>query len=181
MIDQIVVDRLLQKGQLTPDALAKAEEMRAEQGGSLTRLLVSTDAITENQLLSVMAEQLGIPTEEEIDHEEIETELIESLPINFAKHHKVLPLWRRGESVIVAIADPLDTTALDDVRGVIGEPVSPLVVPGDTIVALINRVYDRKAADNDLAGEDTDEGDDLTDLIDVDDDAPIIRWVNSLF
>ena len=181
MIDQAVVDRLLQKGQLSPDALAKAEEMRAEQGGSLTRLLVSTDAITESQLLAVMADQLGIPTEAEINHEDIEPELIEDLPINFAKTHKVLPLWHRDESVVVAIANPLDTTALDDVRGVLGEPVSPVVVPSDTIVALINQVYDRKATDNDLAGEDTVEGDELTDLIDVDDDAPIIRWVNSLF
>jgi general secretion pathway protein E len=181
MIEHIVVDRLLQKGHLAPDALAKVEAMRAEQGGSLSRLLVATNAISEDQLLAAMAEQLGLPTADKIDPEKIETELLEGLPIAFTKQHKVLPLWRQDGEVVVALANPLDTSALDDLRSMLGQPVSALIVPGETIISAINRVYDRKAADNDLAGDEGKEEDELADLIDVDDDAPIIRWVNSLF
>lgn len=181
MIEQIVVDSLMRKGQLDPEALARAEALCAEQGGSITSVLISTNAVTEDQLLAATAEHLGYPIQESIDPDEIETELIQDLPIAFVKQHRTLPLRTDDGMIVVAIADPLDTTALDDVRTLLGTQVSPVVVPGEAIVGAINRVYDRKAADNDLAGDEGREEDELTDLIDVDDDAPIIRWVNSLF
>jgi len=181
MIEQVVVERLVRKGVLAPDTLARAEEMRAEQGGSITRLLVATAAVTEDQVLAAMAEHLGFPTQDDIDAESIEPDLIQGLPINFVKQHRLLPLRRKGSEIVVAVADPLDTTGLDDTRSVLGQVLSPVVVPGEKIIAAINRVYDRKAADDDLAGDEKGEEDELADLIDVDDDAPIIRWVNSLF
>ena len=181
MIERGVIEHLLERGQLTRDELAQAEAVHAEQGGSLTRLLVATTEVTEDQLLAATAERLGIPVAEDVDAERIEDELLSDLPINFAKQHRVLPMWRSGEEVVIALADPLDTAAIDDVRTLLGSQIAPVVVPGEKIVDAINRVYDRKGADDEL-GEGTEvEEDGLADLIDVDDDAPIIRWVNSLF
>jgi general secretion pathway protein E len=181
VIEQNVVDQLVRTGKLARDALARAEAVCAEQGGSITRVLVSTSAVTEDQLLAATAEQLGFPVISEIDPETIDPELSQSLPIAFAKQHRVLPLRREDDMVVVAVANPLDTTALDDVRTLLGAQVSAVVAPGEAIVGAINAVYDRKATDDDLGGDEKDQEDELTDLIEVDDDAPIIRWVNSLF
>jgi general secretion pathway protein E len=181
MIEQGVIKHLIDKGLLAPEAVAEAEAACAIDGGTLSKALVSCEAVTEEQLLAATAEQLGLPVEEEIDTEDVDTELIENLPINFAKQQLVLPLRHDDGVVLVAIADPLNTTALDDLRALSGWALSPVVVPSEAIMGAINRVYDRKAADNDLAGEETGDEDELADLIDVDDDAPIIRWVNSLF
>ncbi len=181
MIEQNIVDQLTSQGQLDPEALARAEALCVEQGGSLTRRLVTTNAVTEDQLLAATALQLGFPIIEGIEVEGIDPELIENLPISFAKQHRVLPLRREEHEVIVAVADPLDTTALDDVRTLLGEQVSGVIAPGEVIVGAINQVYDRRATDDDLGDDESGDEDELADLIDVDDDAPIIRFVNSLF
>ncbi len=181
MIERGIVEHLLRAGILMPDALEKAQALHAEQGGRLTQLLISTDAVNEDDVLAATAAQLGLPVQRDIDIETVETDLIADLPINFAKQHKVLPLRRNGNHVVVAIADPLDTPALDDIRTLLQAQISPVVMPRAAIVKTINSVYDRRNTDEDLKGEDEIDDDQLPDLIDVDDDAPIIRWVNSLF
>jgi general secretion pathway protein E len=90
----------------------------------------------------------------------------------------------------VAVADPLDTAAQDNLSVLLGAPLSPVVVPGAVIVDAINQVYDRTADRHDRLMEDLETTEDLesvaheleepTDLLESDDEAPIIRLVNSL-
>src|SRR5262249_55478595 len=80
-------------------------------------------------------------------------------------------------------ADPLETTVLDDVRAMFGKPVQVVVASADDVVDAINRVYER----NEGRGEDLESNDEinseeeLVDILDSDDEAPIIRWGNSTF
>ncbi len=80
-------------------------------------------------------------------------------------------------------ADPLDIAAQDDVRAIFGKPVDLTVAPTTTILDAINSFFERlNTAAEDLEKENEDEADELTDIIDQsEDDAKIIRWVNSLF
>ncbi|MGH7281764.1 MAG: GspE/PulE family protein, partial [Polyangiaceae bacterium] len=86
-------------------------------------------------------------------------------------------------AVHVLCADPFDTSALDDLRVLFSKSIESHVSPGEKITDAINRVYEREAGGGELETEDgaVDEGDAASDILDSDDEAPVIRWVNSLF
>ncbi|RME21869.1 MAG: type II secretion system protein GspE, partial [Deltaproteobacteria bacterium] len=143
----------------------------------------------EKDVVHALSEQLDIPVAEEIDTSDLDTELARRLPINFAKQQLVLPLSDNGEELFVAMADPLNTFVLDDMRALLGKPVRPVLAEPKAILDGINRLYDRAAGEtealvDDLEGADLDslahELEEPEDLLDASDEAPIIRLVNSL-
>jgi general secretion pathway protein E len=163
---------------------------RGEQAGSrLGEILVRLHAVTEEDVLRALALQLDLPFLERIDATAVSDELAARVPIHFAKAARVLPLSRVGEAVRVAVADPLDTSAQDSVSMLLSAPVAPAVASPQVVLDAINAVYDRAADENDTLMEDLETGDlesvaheleEPTDLLDADDEAPIIRLVNSL-
>jgi len=111
------------------------------------------------------------------------------VPINFAKQTRLMPLRMENGGVVVAMADPLDTGAVDSLRLLLGAAVSPLLVPTQSILDCINSVYDRAANEAEQLVGDLEAGDldtvaheleEPQDLLDSSDEAPIIRLVNSL-
>ena len=173
---------------------ARLEEALAAQRGELagTRLgeiLVKQKAADEVAVLRALAIQLDLPFLERIDPEALDPEVVKRVPINFAKQARVLPLGRAGDAVRVAVADPLDTAAQDSVAALVGAPVAPEVGTPQVLLDAINLAYDRAADEHDrimegLETEDLEsvahELEEPTDLLDADDEAPIIRLVNSL-
>src|SRR5262249_19745168 len=135
-----------------------------------------------------LGRQLGIAFVAELKAADVDTELATLVPIAFAKQHRVLPVKREGSDAVVATSDPLDVGALDDLRAQLGAEVQPLLVSSQKILEAINEVYGRtQAQGGELAkgGDGEGEGDEgsseeLVDILDATDEAPIIRWVNSL-
>jgi general secretion pathway protein E len=157
------------------------------QNGRIGEVLVALDFCSPVQVLKALGEQLRIPVSEKLSPEDVDTELVGQVPVAFAKQHQVVPIRRVDGVIQAAVADPLATYALDDVQTLLGTAIDPILVPGDTIVDLINKVYERQGGGMELAkgadDEDSfDEGkvEELVDIIDVTDEAPIIRWVNSI-
>ena len=174
---------LLRQTELTEQLLEDALRVQREEGGRIGEILVRRNYVTEEEMLHALAGQLDLPMVKEIKPEECDAELALRVPINFAKQHRLMPLRRVGRGVEVAVADPLDVHALDDVRRVLGAEIYPVVVPGGRIVEAINKVYARQEGGVDLGegeGDMDGEADELTDILDLTDEAPIIRWVNSL-
>jgi general secretion pathway protein E len=175
-------------------ASEKVEEALAAQKGEMAgarigEVLVRMKAATEEQVLRALAIQLDLPFVARIEADGVPQELVKAIPINFAKQARVVPLGTSGDAVRVAVADPLDTAAQDSVAMLLGRPVSPEVAPPQVILDAINRAYDRAADGHDRLMEDLDTEDlesvaheleEPTDLLDADDEAPIIRLVNSL-
>jgi general secretion pathway protein E len=173
---------------------ARIEEALAAQRGvdaglRLGEILVRQKAATEEQVLRALAIQLDLPFLERIDVDAVPPELSAKVPIGFAKQARVLPLGRAGDAVRVAVADPLDTGAQDAVGALLGAPVAAEIAPPAVVVDAINAVYDRAADEHEqlmdeLETEDLEsvahELEEPTDLLDADDEAPIIRLVNSL-
>ncbi len=173
---------------------ARVEEalaaQKGEQAGSrLGDILVRMKAVSEDDVLRALAIQLDLPFVQRIDPEAIPADLAAKVPIHFAKQARVLPLGTSGGAVRVAVVDPLDTAVQDSVSMLLGAPVEPEVVPASVVLDAINAVYDRAADEHEKLMEDL-ETEDLesvaheleepTDLLDADDEAPIIRLVNSL-
>ncbi|GAO02524.1 type II secretion system ATPase GspE [Anaeromyxobacter sp. PSR-1] len=176
---------------LDPARLEEALALQqGEQAGQrLGEILVRLKAVSEEDVLRALAAQLDLPFVERIDPESVPGELAAKVPIHFAKQSKVLPLGTAGDAIRVAVGDPLDTAAQDSVSMLLGAAVAPEVAPPQVVLDAINAVYDRAADEHDKLMEDL-ETEDLesvahelqepTDLLEADDEAPIIRLVNSL-
>ena len=181
MEERFVGEILVRQGALSPERLEQALTIVAERGARLKDVLTTSHMLEEAAFVEALARDLGLPVLTKIQVDEIPIELIELVPINFARQHKLLPLSTRDNTVRVAISNPLDMSPLDDLRALCGKRCDPVVASSDLIESAINRVYERKD-ENALAESDNDvEGDELQDLIDMTDEAPVIRWVNNLF
>ncbi len=173
------------------DAVERALAKQREEGGLLGEVLVRLKLIDEDQLALALSLQSEMPYLRDLPRsEDIPVELIEKLPINFARQRLVLPLGRdESGRVMVAVADPNAVDVIDAVAVLLAEPVEPVVASAGKIIDHINKTYTRLRGTHELEEsgkkEDDEEGEDfqseeLVDMLDANDEAPIIRWVNSL-
>lgn len=158
----------------------------------LGEILVEKKYISEADMLAALALQLDLPFLSELHADQVPDELLRVVPISFARAQKMLALGRGDDDVfIVACADPLDTNAHDEARMLLKGEIELVVTPSEVVTAAINNAYDRVRAQADAAVAELDEGasaseiaeEEVPDLLDAaeDDEAPIIRLVNSLF
>jgi len=182
---------LLQTTQLTEDQLEAARRAKAEEGGRLVDHLLASGHVSPDEVLDAWSRQLGLPIRPQIDVSRIAPELIEKLPITFAKTHGILPIGVEADgSVLVATSNPLDTGPLDDLGLIFdGAEIRLELANQRTILGAINEAYDRGPGSTDALAEDAAEDLDFLaseisqepeDLLDASDDAPIIKLVNSL-
>ena len=169
--------------------ITEALEHQAERGGRIGEILVGMNAVEAKDVVAALGAQLDLQVVEEIDVSAVDTELSRRIPINFAKQQLVLPLGQIDGEVVVAMADPLNTFAIDDVRMLLELPIRPVIALSQTILDGINRLYDRSAGEAESLIDDLEETDldslaheleEPEDLLDANDEAPIIRLVNSL-
>jgi general secretion pathway protein E len=187
LLGEILIETAKLPAERLDEALAA---QRGDQAGTrLGEILVRLKAVSEEEVLRALALQLDLPFLDRIDTDAIPAELLKRIPINFAKQARVLPLGQGEAGVRVAVADPLDTAAQESLTQLLGAPVAPEVASPQTVVDAINHVYDRATDEHEKLMEDL-ETEDLesvaheleepTDLLEADDEAPIIRLVNSL-
>jgi general secretion pathway protein E len=175
---------------VAPDAIERALAKQRDEGGLLGEVLIRLKLIDEDQLAHALSLQSEMPYLRDLPRaEDIPVELIEKLAINFARQRLVLPLGRDAAGrVMVAVADPGAVDVIDAVAVVLGEPVEPVVASSTKIVDQINKTYSRLRGSHELEeGVKKDDEEDsefsseeLVDMLDANDEAPIIRWVNSL-
>jgi general secretion pathway protein E len=173
---------------LTPALVEQALELQKADGGRIGEVLMKMRAVTEEDVLAALGRQLGIAVLGELKIADVDVELAANVPIGFAKQHRVLALRREDGTVTVATSDPLDIGALDDLRTQLGADVQPVLAPSQRILEVINEAYGRthdkggELAKEGGEGEGDDEGasEELVDILEITDEAPIIRWVNSL-
>jgi general secretion pathway protein E len=181
MEERYVGEILVRQGALSPERLEQALSIVAERGSKLKDVLTGTNIMDELAYVEALARDLGLPVINKISVDEIPAELVGLVPINFARQHELLPLSIAGDVIRVAVANPLDLSPLDDLRALTGKRCEPIVASGEVIESAINRVYERRN-ENALSESDTDDDvEELQDLIDMTDEAPVIRWVNNLF
>lgn len=181
---------LVEQGFLSPDALQRALNeqalLRQRPNTEDTRLgavLLSMRGIQEAQLLQALGIQWNLPVWTEISTDAIDAEWAQQLPISFAKQNHVLLFAKEEASITVLISDPTDVTTLDELRRHLRQPLRFVLASHTTLIDAINKVYTRNRADADLASKEEaeeEETEEDVDLVDLNDEAPIIRWVNSV-
>jgi general secretion pathway protein E len=182
-------DILLENSSLTAEQLDEALAIQNVEGGFLGEILVNRNFITKNDILKALCVQIGIPFLAQIDASVIDVTLVEKLPINYAKTKELLPLRvevNEGiRTLVVAVSDPFAIVSIQDLIFAMGMETHIVVSPANIIQEAINRVYERSNSDlvGDIGGE-FEENYDLEGPIDIleggEDDAPVIKFVNSL-
>jgi|RhiMetdeSRZDD1v2_1073273.scaffolds.fasta_scaffold86282_3 type IV pilus assembly protein PilB len=187
-------DRLVAEKLISPDQLQRA---LAEQKGSADKLgtiLVRLQFITEDSLVSFLSKQYAMPaiTVAQVDPD---PDVLKLVPEQIAKKHSVLPIKRIGNVLTLAMADPTNVFALDDVGFMTGLQIQPVVASEAAIRKAFERLYETGASVNDMISEleeaDTDvevveDGEaafskaDVFDLKESADEAPVVRLINMI-
>jgi general secretion pathway protein E len=179
--ERYVGEILVRQGALTQDRLQQALDLAREKGVRLKDVLSSTNALDEESYIEALARELGLAVITKIQADQVPAELIARVPINFARQHRLLPFAQTDEVVRVAMSNVLDLSPLDDLRALLGKRCEAVAAGADMVEDAINRVYERR--DENALSESDKQADveELQDLIDMTDEAPVIRWVNNLF
>ena len=175
-------DILLEGGLVSPDQLIGAVEQQQRLGRSLGRVLVDLGILTEGQLVAALAQQIGLTFVDLSDYP-VDGSAVTRVSDAVCRRHTALPIGYDDGKLVVAMADPANVFALDDIRSLTRMDLKPVVATKPDLLAAINRYHRGDAELDDLtiameAGKETD--DDLSNIKEVVEDAPIVKFVNLL-
>lgn len=139
-----IVDILLKSKQVTPEQLEKALGLQKEKGVPLRRVLIEQGIISEETLLSLLSAQLYMPTLHLAKYK-FDPAIINLIPERMAKQYSLIPLSRIGTTLTVAIADPLNVFALDDLKSVTGCEIDTVLSSEEEILKAIEAQYHLEA------------------------------------
>jgi type IV pilus assembly protein PilB len=187
-------DLLVREGLIDNDQLARALQEQKGSSDKLGSILVKLNFVTEEKLIAFLSRQYGIQsiTLSQLD---IDPEVLKLVPEQIARKYEVLPVKRQGNQLTLAMGDPTNVFALDDVGFMTNLQVVPVVASQAAIRQAIDRMYESKggmadivsemegaAADVELVGED-EEGTakvDVFELKESADEAPVVRLINMI-
>jgi type IV pilus assembly protein PilB len=179
-----VTHLLIEEGLVTQDELREALEQKKETGKSLARTLIDMDIVSEGKLTEVLALHLGLDFVD-VSSYRIDMTAVSLLDEKMATRHLAIPIsFDENEVLVVAMADPTNIFALDDIRMSTGHQVRPAVATKADIEDAIRTYYretDEEAISADVDGIGGEEVDDaeLADAIgSAATDEPMVRFVN---
>jgi general secretion pathway protein E len=179
---EFLAEILVRRGVIPAERVQGLLDTSRERGQSLSELALAASLADEASIAQALAAESGYPFLPKIDVDALSLTLVERLPITYAKGHRVVLLAEEADAVHCALADPFDTVAIDDVRAIFGKPVEVQVTTATVVLDAINRCWERKESGGaQLEGAKELEEEGLVDILDSDEDAPIIAWVNGLF
>jgi type IV pilus assembly protein PilB len=181
---------LLRDQIISPEQLQRAQEESRKSGDRLGNALIKTGAIPEEDLTQFLSKQYGVPAVNLAEFD-IDSEVIALVPKDVALRHRVVPVNRAGSSLIVAIADPSNILAIDDLKFVTGYNIEAVVASDVGISEAIERYYNKKAElditkvmneiQESVELEASADGEiNLSDLERAAEDAPVVKLCNHL-
>ncbi|MDD5291730.1 MAG: ATPase, T2SS/T4P/T4SS family [Candidatus Omnitrophica bacterium] len=183
---------LIKNKVLSEDDINLALRIQKEQGGRLSDILIKLHLIDEKNLMSALSQGLGLPLIN-LSRFTIDREVLKLIPKNTAKHYQVVPISKIGNTLTLAMADPLNIFAMDEVKSLTGYEINPIVAQQVEILKIIEDYYEEQAIDlieeivNDikeenleLIKEDREEDLDVSELTRLTQETPVIRLTDTL-
>jgi len=170
---------LIKNNIVSEEQLAEALERRKQTGSSLGRVLLEMGFVKENQLAEVIAHELGLEYIDLLDYK-INIQATTSIDESMAQRYTVIPIdFDDDNKLVVAMADPTNIYALDDIRLTTGYEVKPVVSAKEDIVNAIQRYYhlDTDVVEEALEGKEFEEVGDIPDVVD---DTPLVRFTTTM-
>ncbi len=166
--------------------LVKALEEQKASGGRLGASLVKLGYLKEEDLAAFLSRQYGVPSIN-LSEFEIDENVIKLIPAEVVQKYQLMPVNRAGSTLIVAMADPSNIFAIDDIKFMTGYNVEVVVAAEASIKIAIDKYYDQSASFDDVMGDlddidlevvDDDDEIDLNELSRATEDAPVVKLVN---
>ncbi|WNG20110.1 type IV-A pilus assembly ATPase PilB [Cystobacter fuscus] len=177
---------LVRENLISVQQLRKAQEEQQKNGTRIGTALIKTGAIEESKLTDFLSKQYGVPAINLKDFD-IDAEIIKLVPKEVAEKHLVIPVNRAGPSLIVAMCDPSNIYAVDDLKFLTGYNVEPVVASEISIREAIERYYAEKGPDmnalvdelaEDIEVAKEEEEGNIEEMARAADDAPVVKLVN---
>jgi type IV pilus assembly protein PilB len=181
---------LLQSKIITPEQLKEALEIQRREGGRLGQHLMKLGYVNEEQITQILSSQYGIPAVN-LSKLEINPEITNLVPADVCQKYMVIPIQRVGATLTIAMVDPTNVFALDDIKFMTGLNVEPAVATEDGIKRAIEKYYgtswddklktvlgDVGTATGEIEVKADEEEIDIATLEKSSEDAPVIRLVN---
>jgi type IV pilus assembly protein PilB len=186
-------DLLVREKVITPEQLEKALREQGTGGTRLGAALVKLGFLSDDDVTNFLSRQYGVPAIN-LNYFEIDPSVVKLIPYDTAKRYQILPLSRVGASLTIAMVDPTNVFAMDDIKFMTGFNIEPVVASETAILEGIEKAYNSvpeedlesvmasmgegEASDIELQA-DSDEAD-LADLERAAEEAPIVKLVNMI-
>ncbi len=131
---------LVRENLLTPQQLREALEFQREHGGRLGFNLVKMGMVSDDMITAVLSRQYGVPSVN-LELFDIDEPVIRLIPRDVAEKYSVLPLSRVGATLTLAMVDPTNVFAMDDIKFMTGLNIEPVVVSEASVQDAISRYY----------------------------------------
>jgi type IV pilus assembly protein PilB len=173
---------LLEEGIVTEEVLKAGLDIHQETGRPLGRVLVEEDLVDERDLVRVLAKNIGIDFID-LDDGAVDPAAAALIPEALARRYAALPIGFEDDKLVIAMADPANVLAIDDIRAISGREVVLKVATRSDVEASVSRMasLDNSVTDMaELAAEDAVEAQDLGSVEAAADEAPVVKLVNML-
>ena len=183
-----IAGKLLEANLVSQDQLHKALEHQKKEGGSVGQNLVRTGALSEVAYAEFLGRMYSLPTVA-LSEMDVSTEVTSLIPEDVATRFQVVPVARQGRVLKVAMSNPSNIFAIDDIKFITGLEVQPVVCTESDVKAAINKFYDSadslktvlEGLEDDVEiVEDEEEDADASALSAESQNAPVVKLVNSL-
>ena len=131
---------LLKENMISPPQLQEALQHQKMNGGKLGKSLVSLGYVRDEDITALLSRQYGVPSIN-LDHFEVDPAVIKLIPAETARKYQILPLSRSGATLTIAMADPTNVFAMDDIKFMTGYNVEPVVASESALEEAAERYY----------------------------------------
>jgi len=190
-MSQRLGDLLVKEKIITPEQLEQANKVQKEQTCRLGSALVKLGFLTDEDVTNFLSRQYGVPAIN-LSYFEIEPAVVKLIPFETAKRYQILPLSRVGASLTIAMVDPTNVFAMDDIKFMTGFNIEPVVASESSILAGIDKAYGgtkeenletvmqsmSEMGDTDVELQSEEQQMELAELEKAADEAPVVKLVN---
>jgi len=179
--------RLIADGLLDDDQALKAQKTAYKEKTPFVTHLVNKKIVNSQAIARSAAEEFGVPLFD-IDSISIEPDTVKLVQENLIRKHRSLPIFKRGNRLYIAVSDPTNLQALDEIKFHVGVPTEPILVLDDKLGRAIDKIMEEsdtslsELGDSDLDNvEFLEEEEDKTPVTESEaDDTPVVRFVNKV-
>jgi type IV pilus assembly protein PilB len=187
-VDEKLGELLVREDLISPEQLETALAEQKVSGGRLSYHLSRLGYLEESELADILSRQYNVPSIN-LSEFEIDQEVIKLIPRDVAEKYKVIPISKADNSLIVAMADPSNIIAIDDIKFMTSYNIEAVVATEDSIMAAIEKYYDVGGADDfekvietfdeeELELVESEEEINFKELEKAAEDAPVVKLVN---
>lgn len=139
-LNKDIGELLIDGGFITERQLQKCKEKVAQTNEPLQKILTQQGFVSEKDITEVIGQQMGVEFVD-LDRIELEPDMARSIPEHLAGRYKVIPVAQKDNRLTLAMVDPLNVIAIDDIRLITGFDIEPVIATEESILRAINRQF----------------------------------------